>query len=264
MQPALTTTTIDLHGYRKSEGIAALTFFLESNQGWVTVITGSGAHSQNGPILRTAVQALFEKRQMEFTLNRGKGSFLVNADSGFVLYEPEAPTDTKLILQKAANDSFTPMSKLVSRTAPVSNINPLPSEVAANDANMKASQKAIQRDTNYKKKEENILQKALSESRLQQMKEEEEEEEKLMEQMEEALSLSMKDLASEDDELRKTLELSQKEFDEKDFQREDSDNDLHQAIQLSQKLTSHEDEELLLVLEQSKRDYEEKIGIKTI
>ena len=230
----------------------------------MTVITGSGAHSQNGPILRTAVQALFEKRQMEFTLNRGKGSFLVNADSGFVLYEPEAPTDTKLVLQKAANDSFTPMSKLVSRTAPVSNINPLPSEVAANDANMKASQKAIQRDTNYKKKEENILQKALSESRLQQMKEEEEEEEKLMEQMEEALSLSMKDLASEDDELRKTLELSQKEFDEKDFQREDSDNDLHQAIQLSQKLTSHEDEELLLVLEQSKRDYEEKIGIKTI
>ena len=67
-----------------------------------------------------------------------------------------------------------------------------------------------------------------------------------------------------DDELRKTLELSQKEFDEKYFQREDSDNDLHQAIQLSQKLTSHEDEELLLVLEQSKRDYEEKIGIKTI
>ena len=103
--------TIDLHGYKKSEAISRLTTFLEQlaatpspakgGDVWVLVITGSGAHSQHGPILRTAVQALLEKRKMSFSINPGKGSFSVKANSGFTLYAPELPTDTKVVLQQA-------------------------------------------------------------------------------------------------------------------------------------------------------------------
>ena len=236
MQPATTTTTtttpttIDLHGYRKSEAIAALTSFLERNQGqgWVTVITGSGAHSHNGPILRTAVQSLLEKRQMEFTLNRGKGSFLVNADSGFVLYDPEAPTDTKVVLQKASSannkdySSFTPMSKLVARAPPVSHMIPLPSEVATiNDTNPKAMEKEIKKETNNDwEKDMNPLPSEVAANDANQ-KAMEKEIKKETKEIEQALSLSMKDhLTPKEDELRK----AQKEVDEKDLQREVYDN----------------------------------------
>jgi hypothetical protein len=275
--------SIDLHGYRKSEGISALTVFLDQanrskGEVWVLVITGSGANSHAGPVLRSAVQALFEKRQMVYTVNHGKGSFNVKANSGFVLYEPLEPSDTKLLLKEAPDPfPFLPkMSDLVAR-ASTSTVNPVPAEVAANDANLKESRKERKKEFKERKKEERIIKKALSMSLLESKKEEEEEEKKMVR----AFSLSMIEIRAEDRDLQKALELSQTEFESMRNDDDDSlsmietraeegelqkalelsqtefesmrtdDDDLQRAIELSQKVTCLDDEEVLRILNES-------------
>lgn len=126
----VTFPTLDLHGCTKPQAIRRVTDFLDfhrtkdkkkknaySNKLWLCIVTGSGVHSQEGPILRNAVQTLFQKRHMEFQLNRpGKGSFLVNAKSGIVLYRGNQPEYSKVVvvpdMEPGAN------VKLVGRAAP--------------------------------------------------------------------------------------------------------------------------------------------------
>lgn len=88
--------SLDLHGFRKSPAIRTLTDFLEQHSGEVEVITGSGQHSQDGPVLRTAVEHLLKKRDMTFE-RLTAGSFRVDADSGHELHDFE-PTCTKVVL----------------------------------------------------------------------------------------------------------------------------------------------------------------------
>jgi len=100
--------SLDLHNYQRDRAIAKVTIFLSkiasstltTNCGhrgvWVCIVTGSGSHSPNGPQLRDAVKALLIKREMEFSLCRGGGAFMVRVDSGMELYEGPLPTDTKL------------------------------------------------------------------------------------------------------------------------------------------------------------------------
>jgi Smr domain len=105
------TATLDLHGHSRSKAISTLTQFLDQvttdNRGsgesaiWVQVITGSGIHSTEGPVLRDAVKDLLSRRQMLYTLDKGKGSFTVKANSGQLLYAASQPTDTKVIVQPA-------------------------------------------------------------------------------------------------------------------------------------------------------------------
>uniref|UniRef100_A0A7S2M8P5 Smr domain-containing protein n=1 Tax=Skeletonema marinoi TaxID=267567 RepID=A0A7S2M8P5_9STRA len=117
---------LDLHGRRSDEAIRELTSFLEtirvaatrvlaapSSEFYVTVITGSGSHSSHGPILRSVVQRLLEKRGMSYQLERGGGAFRVNALSGHDLYQPDAPVDSKVVV--ADNDSFHQMAAAASR-----------------------------------------------------------------------------------------------------------------------------------------------------
>lgn len=109
LHDALEIPSLDLHGLTKPAAIRRLTDFLESHStihrssshraNWVCVITGSGAHSTHGPVLRSEVQRLLERRRMDF-VRHTPGSFLVNANSGQVLYAPEPPTDTKVIVQQ--------------------------------------------------------------------------------------------------------------------------------------------------------------------
>ena len=265
--------TIDLHGYKKAEGIRNLTLFLEQvthkkhGEVWVLVITGSGAHSPDGPVLRTAVEQLLQKRKMKYILNPGKGSFTVNANSGHKLFEPEAPTDTKVLL-KAASPTIPSLPKPVQ---PISSIDPLPCEVAANDAQMEASRRESEKMFREQKKEEKLFKRAMSASLLEAEREKEEEET----MMKRVLSLSMIDAAEQnsareedDEELRKALELSQKEFEHSETRQVDDndDDELQRAIALYQKVSSPEDEELLRILEQSKKEYEEQeifLGGKT-
>ena len=96
--------TLDLHGYRKEAAIRAVTEFLDRqsrrnapNDGWVTIITGAGSHSPDGPVLRTAVESLLRRRQIQFERDT-PGSFKVQSRSGEVWYTEHQATDTKLVL----------------------------------------------------------------------------------------------------------------------------------------------------------------------
>jgi hypothetical protein len=106
-------TTLDLHGYRKDGAMSELTSFLEGHRvagttASVMVITGTGSHSSDtgGPVLRSAVQSLLERREMDFSRNTA-GSFLVNAQSGVTWFSQQSTSeDTKVILRDGNDDDI--------------------------------------------------------------------------------------------------------------------------------------------------------------
>lgn len=266
--PTTVTATIDLHGYRKSQAIIALTSFLDQvvsrqrkqrdgamKDVWVLVITGSGAHSPDGPVLRNSVEALLQKRQMQFITNRGRGSFNVKANSGIVFYEPDAPRDTKVIVKNAPETiPALPKPPKISNLAQVAldygDDAPTPCEVVATEKAIEESRKDQQEVLKDQKKDEKLLKRAVSMSLLQAQKEDKEEQEI----MQRALSLSLLDSQSNiDDDLQRALELSQKEFEH--FP--DENEELQKALELSQKISSRDDDELLQILELSKNEYKE-------
>lgn len=260
------TATIDLHGHRKSEGIIALTRFLDSvvsqatkkkgttstGEIWVLVITGSGAHSSEGPVLRTAIQSILEKRKMQFVVNRGKGSFTVNANSGIVFYEPGMPVDSKVIIKEAPE--VIPSLPKPPRFPMVSSVcndeAPTPLEVAETDKAIEESKKDQQRIFQEQKKEEHIIKRAVSMSLLQAQKEEEEEQQLVQR----AVSMSLLDSHANDTELdedlQRALELSQNDC------HHDESEEIERALRLSQQIACLADEELLKVLELSKNEYQ--------
>ena len=69
------SATLDLHGYRRDEAKPRIASFLEQHDGWVLIVTGTGQHSHDGPVLRDYVASLLQRRQMQHFLhpqNRGK------------------------------------------------------------------------------------------------------------------------------------------------------------------------------------------------
>jgi hypothetical protein len=253
--------SIDLHGYTKSEGISSLTSFLDQisrrykGDVWVLVITGSGAHSSCGPVLRNAVQALLDKRKMKFTCNRGKGSFNVQANSGHVLYAPEGPRDTKVLLREAP-ESVPSLPKASDRRGR-SGYDPLPAEVAAVDAVLEESREEHLKVAKDMKKGERLMKKAISLSIID-AEREEEDEERLIQR---ALSLSVIEdqvvsSRDDDDDLQIALELSQRDF----VMEQDDDEELKRALELSQVETRLEEEEFLRFLNESKLEHEESLG----
>lgn len=222
---------------------------------WVLVITGSGVHSPEGPVLRTCVEALLKKRQMHYTINKGRGSFSVKANSGIVLYDPELPTDSKVIV-KPAPESVPALPKPSrARFNPLSYDGeaPTPLEAAETDKAIEESRKDQQEAFREQKKEEKLLKRAVSMSLLQ-AKEEEDKEKDLLER---ALSMSRLECdaqrSAEDEELQRAMELSMTEVVQRDT---DISDDVQRALKLSRQVSSREDEELLQVLELSKLEFE--------
>mmetsp|Transcript_124794 Transcript_124794/g.186421 ORF Transcript_124794/g.186421 Transcript_124794/m.186421 type:complete len:241 (+) Transcript_124794:268-990(+) len=223
-----------------------------TDDAWVLVITGSGAHSQNGPIIRSAVLALLEKRKMIFTLNPGKGSFSVKANSGFKLYAPCLPSDTKVIVQQAPEPrvalpaSFTGRGP---RPAAPSDYSPSPAEVAANDAQFEDSKREYEKQIGLANREGRLLEKTLSMSFLEAEAEKEQEEGMLKQ----ALSLSALEGVDQDDELQTVLDISRR-----DAAREQAshDEDLQKALEMSAQFSSAGVEAFHRMLEQSKLEYE--------
>jgi len=271
LNPPQPIAEIDLHGFTRADAIQRLTVFLDevsrqskknqrpstSNTCWVLVITGSGAHSPYGPVLRTAVEELLQKRQMQYVPQRGKGGFTVNANSGIVFFEPSQPTDSKVVIShESASLSYASiLAKHRDRvrsppTEDMMKSEPLPAEVAATDSAIKESRMDAQREQGKEQKEKHQLQKALSMSALEQHKEEEEEANLL----EKAMSLSILEGApepneNEEEELQKALLASQQEEEEKrrEQQREE-ELMLQQALSVSVLETRQErdeEEELL-------------------
>jgi hypothetical protein len=254
--------TIDLHGKTKSEALKRLTSFMDqvssakpkSTNVWVLVITGSGAHSNNGPILRTSVESLFQKRKMKYMVNPGKGSFSVDVNSGFQFFEPEQPKDTKVVISETRIQGISSLSKHRDRVRTPPRLdqetNPLPSEVAATDAFLEESWREGQKAMARQQREGFLLEKAMSMSVLEQTKEEEEEEGEVN-MLRRAMSLSMIENLPEprddENEIQKVLELSKQEF-----ELEQEDDPIQLALELSRKVSCKEDEDLLQILEQSK------------
>jgi len=108
---------LDLHGKSKEKAILSMTIFLSdcvrryhmqqsknisgticNGEVWVKIITGCGKHSKQGPVLRKAVQATLNKREMIHVMDKWKGSFMVRADSGNLLTTENNAIDTKLLI----------------------------------------------------------------------------------------------------------------------------------------------------------------------
>lgn len=64
----------------------------------VTIITGKGSHSSQGPVLRSAIQKLLIKRGMNYTIEHHKGAFTVDALSGWDLYAAGPSTSSKVLV----------------------------------------------------------------------------------------------------------------------------------------------------------------------
>ena len=104
--------SIDLHGNRLEEAVRETSLFLERvRRTWssststaglngrlmVTIITGSGSHSSHGPVLRSAIKRLLDKRGMNYSLQAGRGAYLVDALSGYDLFGPGEVKSTKVV-----------------------------------------------------------------------------------------------------------------------------------------------------------------------
>jgi len=269
--PEHATAKLDLHGCSRSEGICETTQFLDrirsrrertkniSNEAWVLIVTGSGSHSAHGPILRSAIENLLIKRRIEYYQMEGRGSFLVNALSGFVLYEPEQPKDSKVIVapivprcdfydhEVGAVPSRTTI-KSMSLTQQI-----IPAETVGKSMD---NNKSLKKSFNQQQNEQNAYQKAISDS-LAEIQQVEKEDEGLLER---AFNLSILDKNKEMEEeqkLEQAMEDSRHEALTEQQQQESNsiDNEMMSAIE--QSILDHQqykesDEELMLkVLEQS-------------
>ncbi|VEU42770.1 unnamed protein product [Pseudo-nitzschia multistriata] len=178
---------------------------------------------------------------MEHRLMNSKGSFSVNASSGFVLYDLEQPKDSKVLIAPQSYSSVTNDADRMSRHF----------TLAANDREQKkelkrifhrrskedaAFDKAVSQslESNKKRDEDNrkdseVLERAISLSLLNEEKQKEkkkEEEEKLQEVIELSKRESILQSIDEEDQIRKAKEISKIEYD-------DPDADIKQLIELS-------------------------------
>eukprot|EP00537_Pseudo-nitzschia_pungens_P014529 CAMPEP_0172396738 /NCGR_PEP_ID=MMETSP1061-20121228/26743_1 /TAXON_ID=37318 /ORGANISM="Pseudo-nitzschia pungens, Strain cf. pungens" /LENGTH=267 /DNA_ID=CAMNT_0013128683 /DNA_START=194 /DNA_END=997 /DNA_ORIENTATION=+ len=248
--------SLDLHGCEKEVAVSRTTIFLDetcrknnAKNGWVKIITGTGAHSPDGPVLRGAIKALLQKREMEFRMTEGKGSFLVNAVSGIVLYDPPQPTDSKVVV--APNWSSRSANNVIRRII---------------TEGINESKKELKKNFHNRANEKAAMDKALAKS-LEETRKRNEEEKHANEQLERALSVSRLDELKEREEearMKEALENSKRELieqsiDEEELIRramEESMLEEERMMILRESISSHshnsqEDEELLEVFERS-------------
>jgi hypothetical protein len=167
---------------------------------------------------------------------KGNGSFLVNALSGFVLYEPEQPRDTKVIISANANNaknsrgsaSYSSAVASMAAIKPLSLTQQIDNSSNNNVALKKAYQKqckeeiAYQRamseslaDPTYKaeKQDEELLERAFNLSLLDKRREIQEEQ-NIQQIIENSRRESRIQAMAELDEIQKVAELSKKEFEQ--------------------------------------------------
>lgn len=188
--------------------------------------------------MRGAVEALLTKRKIEYYMMNGKGSFLVNAASGFVLYDPAQPIDSKVIVaptsslvcpkgQRSIQNSARGKELSENRKVLKKIFHDRCREEAAFD---EAVSKSLKEDARVKAEDEELIERGVSLSLLQKEKEAEEEK-KLNEAIELSKRESIVTALDEDEQIRKALALSQTEFD----QQRDPDAYLQHVMELSRK-----------------------------
>jgi hypothetical protein len=180
---------------------------------------------------------------------KGKGSFLVNAASGVVLYEPSQPRDSKVIV--------APNSVVVPRNV----LHPIRRSILERDLseNRKRGRKALKKDFHNRCKEEAAFDDAISKS-LEEDSKVKAEAEQLLEQ---AVDLSIVEkqvekqkLKEEEKKLSAAIEISKRESIVNDL---DEDEQIRQTLALSKTEFDHQrdpDAYLQLVVELSRKERE--------
>jgi len=272
---------LDLHGYQREAAMAAVTRFLEVHArtgALVCIVTGTGSHSPNGPVLRSALISLLQRRQMEYEQDK-PGSFRVRAGTGIVFYrQASTEPDTKLLIENDTDDGFS-LRNAMSRsraTATPSRLEllvppqghmsgPTLSEVVASEtAFSRAREESLdlqrQRTKEEKIRESQELQLAMEVSRRQL----EVEEDELDDSLQKAIKSSeLEALKREQEEavMRRAMQESEKEQ-KKQLAPELTDEELQNALQEAMNLSlrdacSVQDEEeqmLQRVLEMSRQE----------
>ncbi|OEU18844.1 hypothetical protein FRACYDRAFT_260579 [Fragilariopsis cylindrus CCMP1102] len=258
---------LDLHGYNKSEGIRRTTDFLDriaskskqnSTKAWALVVTGSGAHSSHsqGPVLRGAIENLLIKRNIEYYPMKGNGSFLVNALSGFVLYEPEQPRDTKVIISANANNAKNnhPSASYSSAVASMAAIKPLSLKQQIDNTNNGV---ALKKAYNKQRKEELAYQRAMSQSLADPTYRAEKQEE---ESLERAFNLSILEKRRELQEEQKIQKIIEDSRRESRIQAMAELDEIQKVAELSirefEQAMADEEDEIQKVAESSKREFD--------
>jgi hypothetical protein len=204
-------------------------------------------------VLRGAVEELLKKRQMTYKLLPGRASFMVNAASGIVLYEPEQPRDTKVVLTDDSESFLRANHKVAAasdRWIGVMTKSVSQSTVEFANENVMENGRALQKTFQDQRNEDRAMKKALSMSLMTEENENEEERELLRR----AVSLSVLDNQEEMEEVKKMQELIRQS--ELEFQLDnDPEANLARALDLSRKECSEEDDDLLNALELSMLDF---------
>lgn len=182
--------TLDLHGETKEKAIAKLTSFFDTirlkhkykmgqtqqQQFVVTIVTGSGSHGFNGPVLRNAVEKTLKKRKMTYHPTHKKGAFNVDALSGIDLFE-EPKQDSKILTVQSEEFSILTnrndgagynlnkkYTKSPSRQSTCETVDPSPAELASDDEKISTVKEISLREASLaqseKSKEANELEKA--------------------------------------------------------------------------------------------------------
>eukprot|EP00565_Helicotheca_tamesis_P007403 CAMPEP_0185726638 /NCGR_PEP_ID=MMETSP1171-20130828/2551_1 /TAXON_ID=374046 /ORGANISM="Helicotheca tamensis, Strain CCMP826" /LENGTH=364 /DNA_ID=CAMNT_0028395025 /DNA_START=231 /DNA_END=1325 /DNA_ORIENTATION=- len=300
------TYKIDLHGMKEQGALSSLSRFLEDcrnlyqkrlakyaregdgglrrgeEEKWALVITGSGAHSPNGPVLRTAVQSLLIRRQMTYTLTKGRGSFLVDITTGIDFYASHSTPDTKVLVVSEHDPCALPLQKQKLPSPPKftsqnSNVSkggnggggdddPLPSEVLQNEEELRKAKQlsSLSYNTSRGLAQKDIvnLDNAIKESEalaredtLQCQKEEEE--------YRKVLELSTKEQTEEEEELQRILELSKLDCCTERCREEEEDEEMKRVLALSLEQNENEEEGFMMkqALQQSLVLHEEDMNM---
>jgi hypothetical protein len=219
-------------------------------------------------VLRGAVHALFEKRRMTFRLNKGGGSFTVNACSGIVLTKGDQPTDTKVAVSHVAE-----MAGVRPRRHGNSKTNGWYRPQQQYQQQMGEDQLMLQKIYRQQQNEKMAIQRALSQSMLESKKQQsmteelieqalkqsiieaEKEQQEDQKQIEQALKQSIhdnRDIIEEETQLQQLLKHSALELQR---QQQEEEETLLKLLKMSQNEHQQDEDELLKILELSVLDF---------
>lgn len=200
-------------------------------------------------MLREAVRSLLTRRDMEYTIQRGKGSFLVNATSGHEFVGNSSTefnaVDSKVIVTtnefcdnpvrhdgihrpQRVPPSVPSSSSTTTAITAILECTPTPAEVAADDALMeRIKTKSAQEHAQSIQDEQRELSKAISISKQEVDKLQQEEEEQLKAILQQSQHERLRQQEEEEKQLTEALLRSQE--DEDDMERRNNDSSMREA-----------------------------------
>ena len=218
---------------------------------------------------------------MNYHLNKGGGSFTVDASSGIILTKADEPTDTKVVISSLEDVEQQQQLEwgTIAGSRKYGKSGTKGWFTTKHQQQMGEDQLMLQKAYRQQQNEHKAFRRAVSESVLEKEKKEKVEEERIeqalklsiidsdMKQKEEeehiehVLKLSIhenRDIIEEEKQLQKALEHSARELQQQEIKENENDDDdkaLQQLLELSRKEYEQEQNELLKILEKSAVDF---------